>query len=148
MINENLTFLDENGEILFQQEDIPQYKGLTITELASVGRYKMLEKIAEKLSNYEQGVSENVRNKNYIYAVWHEYECERFSINDVNFFIEIEDALSEFNRLKDEFLYDDEFEIEDEFDKEDVTDADNTIAFIHKPSNIKAELHIQKIKLN
>lgn len=50
---ERLTYVTENGEILFKPEDLPADTGMTITQLAEDGRFKVLEIIAGKLAAYE-----------------------------------------------------------------------------------------------
>lgn len=49
-----LTYVAENGEVLFHPADLPDDEGITITQLAKDGRYKALEEIAERLANREQ----------------------------------------------------------------------------------------------
>ena len=51
---ERLTYVTENGEILFHPEDLPEDEGVTIKELAENRRWKTLDQIAEKLTNMEQ----------------------------------------------------------------------------------------------
>ena len=51
---ERLTYVTENGEVLFHPADLPDDDGMTITQLAENGRYKDLEEIAERLANREQ----------------------------------------------------------------------------------------------
>mgnify|MGYP000847850499 CR=1 FL=1 len=51
---ERLTYVTENGEVLFHPADLPDDEGITITQLAKDGRYKALEEIAERLANREQ----------------------------------------------------------------------------------------------
>lgn len=51
---ERLTYVAENGEVLFHPADLPDDEGITITQLAKDGRYKALEEIAERLANREQ----------------------------------------------------------------------------------------------
>ena len=51
---ERLTYVAENGEVLFHLADLPDDEGITITQLAKDGRYKALEEIAERLANREQ----------------------------------------------------------------------------------------------
>ena len=48
---ERLTYVAENGEVLFHPADLPDDEGITITQLAKDGRYKALEEIAERLAN-------------------------------------------------------------------------------------------------
>lgn len=50
---ERLTYVTEDGEILFHPEDLPDDEGLTITQLAEDGRFDALEAIAERLANRE-----------------------------------------------------------------------------------------------
>ena len=50
---ERLTYVAENGEVLFHPADLPDDEGITITQLAKDGRYKALEEIAERLANSE-----------------------------------------------------------------------------------------------
>lgn len=51
---ERLTYVAENGEVLFHPADLADDEGITITQLAKDGRYKALEEIAERLANREQ----------------------------------------------------------------------------------------------
>lgn len=51
---ERLTYVTENGEILFHPEDLPEDEGMTIRQLAIHGRWEELNQIAEKLTNMEQ----------------------------------------------------------------------------------------------
>lgn len=51
---ERLTYVTENGEILFHPDGYPSDKGLTIKQLAKNKRWKILNKIARQLANYEQ----------------------------------------------------------------------------------------------
>lgn len=51
---ERLTYVAENGEVLFHPADLPDDEGITITQLAKDGRYKALEEIAKRLANREQ----------------------------------------------------------------------------------------------
>ena len=51
---ERLTYVAENGEVLFHPADLPDDEGITITQLAKDGRYKALEEIAGRLANREQ----------------------------------------------------------------------------------------------
>ena len=56
---ERLTYVTENGEILFHPDGYPSDKGLTIKQLAKNKRWKILNKIARRLANYEQ--SDNIK---------------------------------------------------------------------------------------
>lgn len=51
---ERLTFVTEDGEVLFHPEDLPDDEGVTITQLAVARRFRALETIAERLANREQ----------------------------------------------------------------------------------------------
>lgn len=51
---ERLTFVTEDGEVLFHPEDLPDDEGVTITQLAVARRFRALETIAERLANMEQ----------------------------------------------------------------------------------------------
>ena len=51
---ERLTFVTEDGEVLFHPEDLPDDEGVTITQLAVARRFLALETIAERLANREQ----------------------------------------------------------------------------------------------
>lgn len=44
---ERLTYVAENGEVLFHPADLPDDEGITITQLAKDGRYKALEEIQQ-----------------------------------------------------------------------------------------------------
>ena len=49
-----LTFVDENGEVLFQPAELPEDEGVTIKWLSDNRRYTELEQIASMLANLEQ----------------------------------------------------------------------------------------------
>ena len=51
---ERLTYVTEDGEILFHPENLPEDEGMTVKELAENRRWKTLDQIAEKLTNMEQ----------------------------------------------------------------------------------------------
>ena len=51
---ERLTYVTEDGEILFHPENSPEDEGMTVKELAENRRWKTLDQIAEKLTNMEQ----------------------------------------------------------------------------------------------
>ena len=51
---ERLTYVTEDGEILFHPEDLPEDEGMTVKELAENRRWKTLDQIVEKLTNMEQ----------------------------------------------------------------------------------------------
>ena len=51
---ERLTFVTEDGEVLFHPEDLPDDEGMTITQLAEERQFDALEIIAERLANREQ----------------------------------------------------------------------------------------------
>lgn len=51
---ERLTFVTEDGEVLFHPEDLPDDEGVTITQLAVARRFRALETIAKRLANREQ----------------------------------------------------------------------------------------------
>lgn len=57
---ERLTYVTENGEVLFHPADLPDDEGITITQLAKDGRYKALEEIAERLANREQAEEQGI----------------------------------------------------------------------------------------
>lgn len=51
---ERLTYVTEDGEVLFHPEDLPDDEGVTITQLVEAGRFDSLETIAERLAACEQ----------------------------------------------------------------------------------------------
>lgn len=51
---DRMTFVDEDGEVLFHPEDFPEDEGATIEWLLSEGRYKSLDQIAQRFANLEQ----------------------------------------------------------------------------------------------
>lgn len=57
---ERLTYVTEDGEILFHPEDLPEDEGMTIRQLAEDNRWKALDQIAEKLANMEQLEEERI----------------------------------------------------------------------------------------
>lgn len=87
---ERLTYVTENGEILFHPEDLPEDEGMTIRQLAEDERWKALDQIAEKLANMEQmeeqgilvrlpcKVGDTVYTLSYIYDCKNDYDCKAF----------------------------------------------------------------------
>lgn len=51
---ERLTYVTEQGEVLFQTEDLSEDEGVTIVQLAKNEQFEELEVIAERLANHEQ----------------------------------------------------------------------------------------------
>lgn len=51
---ERLTYVTEQGEVLFQTEDLSEDEGVTIVQLAKKEQFEELEVIAERLANHEQ----------------------------------------------------------------------------------------------
>lgn len=82
-----------------------------------------------------------------IYVVYEEYQDERLTTGDMDFFANKEEAIDEFNSRKEDFQYNDEWELSDEFDAEDVTDSDNAVLFIHKTTGLEAYVNIETIKV-
>lgn len=78
---ERLTYVTENGEILFHPEDLPEDEGLTIRQLAEDDRWKALDQIAEKLTNMEQMEEKGILVRlpckvgDTVYTVSYRYEC-------------------------------------------------------------------------
>ena len=87
---ERLTYVTENGEILFHPEDLPEDEGVTIRKLADAERWKALDQIAEKLANMEQKeeqgilvrlpckVGDTVYTLSYRYDCKYDYDCKAF----------------------------------------------------------------------
>lgn len=87
---ERLTYVTENGEILFHPEDLPEDEGLTIRQLAEDDRWKALDQIAEKLTNMEQmeeqgilvrlpcKIGGTVYTLSYRYDCKNDYDCKAF----------------------------------------------------------------------
>lgn len=85
---ERLTYVTENGEILFRPEDLPADEGMTIRQLAIHGRWEELNQIAEKLTNLEQmeehgmlvrlpcKVGDTVYTLSYRYDCKNDYDCK------------------------------------------------------------------------
>lgn len=79
---ERLTYVTENGEILFHPEDLPEDEGMTIRQLAIHGRWEELNQIAEKLTNMEQmeehGILVRLPCKvgDTVYTLSYRYECK------------------------------------------------------------------------
>lgn len=73
------------------------------------------------------------------------YANENTPLSSVKFYQNKEEAISEFNVLKDEYLYSDDWEISDIFDLGDVTDSDNSIMFTHKTSKIDMFVNIETV---
>lgn len=87
---ERLTYVTEDGEILFHPEDLPEDEGMTIRQLAEDERWKALDQIAEKLANLEQKeeqgilvrlpckVGDTVYTLSYRYDCKYDYDCKAF----------------------------------------------------------------------
>ena len=87
---ERLTYVTEDGEILFHPEDLPEDEGMTIRQLAEDERWKALDQIAEKLANMEQmeeqgmlvrlpcKVGGTVYTLSYRYDCKNNYDCKAF----------------------------------------------------------------------
>ena len=79
---ERLTYVTEDGEILFHPEDLPEDEGMTIRQLAEDERWKALDQIAEKLTNMEQmeeqGMLVRLPRKvgGTVYTLSYRYECK------------------------------------------------------------------------
>ena len=79
---ERLTYVTENGEILFHPEDLPDDEGMTIRQLAEDSRWKELDQIADKLTNLEQmeehGILVRLPRKvgDTVYTLSYRYECK------------------------------------------------------------------------
>lgn len=85
---ERLTFVTEEGEVLFHPEDLPEDEGMTIRQLAIHGRWEELNQIAEKLTNMEQmeehgilvrlpcRVGDTVYTLSYRFTCIHSYDCK------------------------------------------------------------------------
>lgn len=79
---ERLTYVTENGEILFQPEDLPEDEGMTIRQLAEDERWKALDQIAEKLANMEQMEEQGILVRlpckvgDTVYTLSYRYECK------------------------------------------------------------------------
>ena len=87
---ERLTYVTNNGEILFHPKDLPEDEGMTIRQLAEDERWKALDQIAEKLANMEQmeeqgilvrlpcKVGDTVYMLSYMYDCKNNYDCKSF----------------------------------------------------------------------
>lgn len=79
---ERLTYVTEDGQILFHPEDLPEDEGMTIRQLAEDDRWKALNQIAEKLTNMEQmeehGILVRLPCKvgDTVYTLSYRYECK------------------------------------------------------------------------
>ena len=79
---ERLTYVTENGEILFHPEDLPEDEGVTIRQLAIHGRWEELNQIAEKLANMEQKEEQGILVRlpckvgDTVYTLSYRYECK------------------------------------------------------------------------
>ena len=59
---ERMTYVDEDGTVLFSHKHYPKEEGVTITTLAEDEQFEFLEEISERLANREQ-VCEMHENK-------------------------------------------------------------------------------------
>lgn len=84
---------------------------------------------------------------NKIYAVYRNYANKNAPLTRIDFYQDKEKAISEFNVLKDTYLYDEAWKISDFFDSEDVTDSDNSIVFTHKASQTDMYINIETIEV-
>lgn len=72
---ERLTFVTEDGEVLFHPEDLPDDEGVTITQLAVARRFRALETIAERLANREQAEEQGLLLRLPCNEVW--FICDK-----------------------------------------------------------------------
>lgn len=79
---ERLTYVTEDGEILFHPEDLPEDEGVTIRQLAEAERWKALDQIAEKLANMEQKEEQGILVRlpckvgDTVYTLSYRYDCK------------------------------------------------------------------------
>lgn len=87
---ERLTFVTEDGEVLFHPEDLPDDEGVTITQLAVARRFRALETIAERLANMEQAEEQglllrlpcNVGDKIFLDFAGFGKDIDEFTVKD------------------------------------------------------------------
>lgn len=72
---ERLTFVTEDGEVLFHPEDLPDDEGVTITQLAVARRFRALETIAKRLANREQAEEQGLLLRLPCNKVW--FICDK-----------------------------------------------------------------------
>lgn len=79
---ERLTYVTEDGEILFHPEDLPEDEGLTIRQLAEDERWKALDQISKKLANMEQMEEQGMLVRlpckfgDTVYMLSYRYDCK------------------------------------------------------------------------
>lgn len=79
---ERLTYVTNDGEILFHPEDLPEDESMTIRQLAIHGRWEELNQIAEKLTNLEQMEEQGILVRlpckvgDTVYTLSYRYECK------------------------------------------------------------------------
>lgn len=79
---ERLTYVTNDGEILFHPEDLPEDEGMTIRQLAEDERWKALDQIAEKLANMEQMEEQGILVRlpckvgGTVYTLSYRYDCK------------------------------------------------------------------------
>ena len=80
-----------------------------------------------------------------IYEVYIDYQFDRVTPQEIEYFIEKQNAINRFNELKNSMNPD--WELDDEYDEEDITDVNNCILFTHKGSGEECYIEIYEIEV-
>lgn len=80
-----------------------------------------------------------------IYEVYMDFEFDRVTPHEIEYFKEKQDAIDRFNELKNNMTSD--WEVDDDFDNEDINDVNKTILFQNKCSGEECYIEIYEIKI-
>ena len=79
---ERLTYVTEQGEVLFQTEDLSEDEGATIVQLAKNERFEELEVIAERLANHEKAAEIYMKELAAAKAVYENNQALQSEVNE------------------------------------------------------------------
>ena len=80
-----------------------------------------------------------------VYEVYIDYQFDRVTPHEIEYFKEKQDAIDRFNELKNSMTSD--WETFDEYDEEDITDVNKCVLFTHKGSGEECYIEIYEIEI-
>ena len=80
-----------------------------------------------------------------VYEVYIDYQFDRVTPHEIEYFKEKQDAIDRFNELKNSMTSD--WEVDDDSDKEDVDDVNKSIFLTNKDSGEECYIEIYEIEI-